>query len=201
MCGRGNSMRKIWRSARYSAAVLISLTAIGLPVASRAETFICRVADQIVFTLDQGRSTRYAGFEDGVNVGDTLSVELAPGSLQVGDDTNRIAQLAMSVKRGNGDVVIAEPVIFPHHSIMIEDQIIHNGLKWHPDAFSLGGSGTNFEIRRYYMTDWHGVLTQINASVAYLAAINCLGADGAIQRARRALIENPNVDFVTVPAP
>jgi hypothetical protein len=191
-------MRKIWCSVKPAITIVISIFGISLPVVSTAETFRCRVVDQIVLATDQGRSSRYSSFVDGINVGDSLSVELGTGYAKLNGENSRTGRVSLRVTRGNGNEALSFLSLLSRADIF-GDQIVFNGGRWLPDEITVGSLGNVFEIRRNYMTDWHGLFTTIESGQAYLAVINCLGADGPIQKARREFIENPDIDFRILP--
>jgi hypothetical protein len=146
----------------------------------------CKVLDQVVIDLDDGKSTRYGGFTDGADIGDEVSFSFSF------TDYPALQEYAVTIRNSQFPAVFISRNISTGQPLITDNSII---VWTELDSFgdqissSLGesymriegnGNGHTVAGRRYYKNDWSffvkgGVATETH----FLQTLNCLNVPSA----------------------
>ena len=163
---------------------------------NEASAFNCRINDQAVFSVDQGASSRYTGFKDGFNIGETMRFNLSITNVMLPEPTPYFV------------ISLIEPQTdfsFFHWSRtftkidVLGEEIVASGLNWSPNSFRAGGNTGFLKISRYHMSDWHGSLSVSIGESAYTVTLNCIGVSEELDSVRRRLLSVPAIEVRELP--
>ena len=154
----------------------------------------CTVLDQIVMTLGDGKSTRYAGFTDGPKVGGAVSLSLSL------TEYSSIEDYQLVIKNSQFPTVHIFETVKKTDLVNITDrsQIVYRntGIYGHDLTLSLGGSyiyiegDNNSSIigNRYYKNDWNFVVKSTvygdnqGDGSSFLQTLNCINVPSSYDR-------------------
>jgi hypothetical protein len=176
---------------------ILLLTALFASNAFAEETDVeigCKVLDQVVMTLGDGKSTRYSGFQDGPDVGGAVSLSFSLTEWSLLEDY----QLVIKNSQYPTVAVFEKVKKTDLEEITDGSQIIYRNTDHFGNDLnmSLGGSyinvegGNNSSItgHRYYKDDWNffvkGVVygeAQGNGS-SFLQTLNCINVPSSYDR-------------------
>ena len=154
----------------------------------------CKVLDQIVMTLGDGKSTRYSGFRDGPDVGGAVSLSFSLTEYSLLED-----YLLVIKNSQYPNVAVFEKVKKTDlEEITDGSQIIYRNTDHFGNdlSVSLGGSyinvegGNNSSITgyRYYKDDWNFFVKSVvygegqGNGASFLQTLNCINVPSSYDR-------------------
>lgn len=154
----------------------------------------CKVLDQIVMTLGDGKSTRYSGFQDGPDVGGAVSLSFSLTEYSLLED-----YLLVIKNSQYPNVAVFEKVKKTDlEEITDGSQIIYRNTDHFGNdlSVSLGGSyinvegGNNSSITgyRYYKDDWNFFVKSVvygegqGNGASFLQTLNCINVPSSYDR-------------------
>ena len=154
----------------------------------------CKVLDQVVMTLGDGKSTRYSGFKDGSEIGGAVSLSFSLteysllGDYQLVIKNSQYPNVAVfeSVKKND-----LERITDGSQILYSNTDNFGNDL-----ALSLGGSYIHVESEnhssitgyRYYKSDWNFFVNSVvyvegqGNGLSFLQTLNCMNVPSSYDR-------------------
>jgi hypothetical protein len=154
----------------------------------------CKILDQIVMTLGDGKSTRYVGFADGPKIGGAVSLSLSL------TEYSSIEDYQLVIKNSQHPTVNIFETVKKTDLEQITDgsQIVYRntGIYGNDLPLSLGGSYINLEGdnwssitgSRYYKNDWNFVVKSVvygegqGDGSSFLQTLNCINVSSSYDR-------------------
>lgn len=134
----------------------------------------CKILDQILLEVKDGKSSRYDGFEDGLQVGETLVFNIqfdAAGmlySLSIGQTNGATYQVNTLLTNTNFKKILKNQ-IFTWNNISYLPQHISNGY------INIGDELGQISGSRYYKNDWNMLHeTRHGQTGKLIRTLNCL---------------------------
>jgi len=133
----------------------------------------CKITDQIVLEVKDGKPARFTGITNGPKIGDTLNFNYSSYNESIGlilkNQKKEYFNYEIPAVKGFG--IKSKSIRFEKNTLskqsfyMDEDMI---GLD-----FSFMGLNNHFNMKRYYKTDWEGVFTQIYKTQTIIITLDC----------------------------
>ena len=175
------------------------------PVSFAEDTYVeirCKVLDQVVMELGDGKSTRYSGFQDGPDIGGVVSLSFSLTEYSLNGDYQLVIKNSQ-----HPNVHVLETVKKTDlEQITDGSKLIYR----HTDYFGndlhmvLGGSFINIEGNnkssikgyRYYKSDWNFFVKSMiygesqGAGAGFLQTLNCINVPSSYDRMLGKIISN-----------
>ena len=162
----------------------------------------CKVLDQVVMTLGDGKSARYSGFQDGPEIGGAVSLSFSLAIQSLRDDYKLVIKSSQhplvnvfeTVKKADLEQITDDSQIIYRHTDFFGDDL----------NLSIGGSylnvegGNNSSItgHRYYKSDWNFFVKSVvygesqgNGS-SFLQTLNCINVPSSYDRMLEKIISS-----------
>ena len=116
----------------------------------------CNVKDQVIFSIEDGKSSRFSGYKDGIKTGESFIINF---NFKYTDDTYQLyinsEELAL-ITRYYSDAVTKYPKMYAYDS----DSVGFVG-NISPSSIYINGLFTKAVLERYFKNDWQLIKTSI----------------------------------------
>jgi hypothetical protein len=154
----------------------------------------CKVLDQVVMTLGDGKSTRYSGFQDGPEIGGAVSLSFSLAIQSLREDYKLVIKSSQHPSVNVFETVKKADL----EQITDDSQIVYRRTDYFGNdlSLSLGGSylhvegSNNSSItgHRYYKSDWNFFVKSVvygesqGDGSSFLQTLNCINVPSSYDR-------------------
>ena len=154
----------------------------------------CKVLDQVVMTLGDGKSTRYSGFQDGPDIGGAVSLSFSLTEYSLSEDYLLVIKnsqypnvfVSESVKKTDLErITDGSQIIYRNTDRFSNDLNLSLGGSY---ILVEGGNDSSITGYRYYKSDWNFFVKsevygegQGNGS-SFLQTLNCINVPSSYNR-------------------
>lgn len=154
----------------------------------------CKVLDQVVMTLGDGKSTRYSGFQDGPDIGGAVSLSFSLTEYSLSEDYLLVIKnsqypnvfVSESVKKTDLErITDGSQIIYRNTDRFSNDLNLSLGGSY---ILVEGGNDSSITGYRYYKSDWNFFVKSVvygegqgNGS-SFLQTLNCINVPSSYDR-------------------
>ena len=133
----------------------------------------CKITDQIVLQVKDGKPERFTGITNQPKIGDTLNFTYSSYNERIKtvlkNPQKEYLNTQIPAVKGNGvksKIIRFEKDTIGHKSLYMTEDVI--GLD-----YSIFGLNNHLNMKRYYKTDWEGIFTDIYETQTIIITLDC----------------------------
>jgi len=137
----------------------------------------CKVLDNVVIKMEDGKSNRFGGYENGVEVGDTIFVEFDFSNVILNEKNFYEIDVTSNIGYDNMTFRSRIKVDDFSTSTSFEDMFTFDGTHFwflSNDQIEIGGFSGDIKMNRYYKNDWNIIVDKGFQSSSQIISGNCM---------------------------